>query len=76
MNSRAAACLDDIYDRLQWAGEEYILEELEDELGGFKKAVQFFPVKLCTGQAMCTDTGTIIPENQVRKFTVQQMPNS
>ena len=37
MNSRAAACLDDIYDRLQWAGEEYILEELEDELGGLKK---------------------------------------
>lgn len=37
MNSHAAACLDDIYDRLQWAGEEYILEELEDELKGLKK---------------------------------------
>lgn len=33
MNSRVAACLDDTYDRLQWAGEEYILEELEDEIG-------------------------------------------
>lgn len=38
MNSRAAAALDDVYDRLQWAGEEYILEELNDEVGGLKKA--------------------------------------
>lgn len=38
MNSRAAAALDDVYDRLQWAGEEYILEELDDETGGLKKS--------------------------------------
>lgn len=38
MNSRAAAALDDVYDRLQWAGEEYILEELDDEVCGLKKA--------------------------------------
>lgn len=38
MNSRAAACLDSSYDRLQWAGEEYILEELKDEIGGLKPA--------------------------------------
>lgn len=38
MNSRTAAALDDTYDRLQWAGEEYILEELNDEVGGLKKA--------------------------------------
>ena len=38
MNSRTAAALDDTYDRLQWAGEEYILEELNDEIGGLKKA--------------------------------------
>lgn len=38
MNSRAAAALDDTYDRLQWAGEEYILEELDEELNGLKKA--------------------------------------
>lgn len=37
MNSRTAAALDDIYDRLQWAGEEYILEELNEEVGGLKK---------------------------------------
>lgn len=38
MNSKAAAALDDVYDRLQWAGEEYILEELDDEVNGLKKA--------------------------------------
>lgn len=38
MESKTAAALDDIYDRLQWAGEEYILEELNDEVGGLKKA--------------------------------------
>lgn len=38
MNSRTAAALDDIYDRLQWAGEEYILEELDEEVRGLKKA--------------------------------------
>ncbi len=38
MNSRTAAALDDVYDRLQWAGEEYILEELDDEASGLKKA--------------------------------------
>lgn len=38
MNSRSAAALDDVYDRLQWAGEEYILEELDEEAHGLKKA--------------------------------------
>lgn len=38
MNSKTAASLDESYDRLQWAGEEYILEELIDETGGLKKA--------------------------------------
>lgn len=38
MNSKAAVGLDDVYDRLQWAGEEYILEELDEETGGLKKA--------------------------------------
>lgn len=37
MNSRTAEALDDVYDRLQWAGEEYILEELEEETGGLKR---------------------------------------
>ena len=38
MRSRTAAALDDVYDRLQWAGEEYILEELDDEVGGLRKS--------------------------------------
>lgn len=38
MNSQTAACLDDSYDRLHWAGEEYILEELDEEAHGLKKA--------------------------------------
>lgn len=38
MNSRTAAALDDVYDRLQWAGEEYILDELNDEVRGLRKA--------------------------------------
>lgn len=38
MNSRVAMALDDTYDRLQWAGEEYVLEELEEEVGGLKKS--------------------------------------
>ncbi|MDE5597787.1 MAG: hypothetical protein K2J04_08135, partial [Lachnospiraceae bacterium] len=38
MNSKTAAALDDVYDRLQWAGEEYILEELAEEVHGLKKA--------------------------------------
>ncbi len=38
MNSRSAAALDDVYDRLQWAGEEYILEELDEEAHGLKRA--------------------------------------
>lgn len=42
MNSRAAAALDDTYDRLQWAGEEYILEELDEEVGGLQKAGTIF----------------------------------
>ena len=37
MNSKTAAALDESYDRLQWAGEEYILEELIDEVGNLKK---------------------------------------
>lgn len=38
MNSKTAAALDDVYDRLQWAGEEYILEELADEVHGLEPA--------------------------------------
>lgn len=46
MNSRAAAALDDVYDRLQWAGEEYILEELEETPGGLKKAGEAYAAEV------------------------------
>ena len=46
MNSRSAAALDDVYDRLQWAGEEYILEELNDEAGGLAKAGAVYPLEV------------------------------
>ncbi|MCI8364357.1 MAG: hypothetical protein HFG34_05345 [Eubacterium sp.] len=46
MNSKTAASLDDVYDRLQWAGEEYILEELNDEVNGLKKAGTTYTVEV------------------------------
>ena len=46
MNSKTAAALDDVYDRLQWAGEEYILEELNDEVGGLKKAGEVYSTEI------------------------------
>lgn len=33
MDSEVAASLDQTYDRMQWAGEEYLLEELSAEAG-------------------------------------------
>lgn len=42
MNSQAADALDDTYDRLQWAGEEYILEELNEEVHGLKKMGEIY----------------------------------
>ena len=46
MNSRTVAALDNVYDRLQWAGEEYILEELDDETGGLKKAGETYSMEV------------------------------
>lgn len=46
MNSRTAAALDDTYDRLQWAGEEYILEELEEEAGGLMKSGTVYSIEV------------------------------
>ena len=46
MNSRAAHALDDTYDRLQWAGEEYILEELDEEVNGLKKAGETYSIEV------------------------------
>lgn len=46
MNSKTAAALDDVYDRLQWAGEEYILEELNDEVSGLKTAGTTYTIEV------------------------------
>lgn len=46
MNSHAATALDDTYDRLQWAGEEYILEELNEEANGLKMAGETYPIEV------------------------------
>lgn len=38
MNSETAKALDSTYNRMQWAGEEYLLEEVIDSAGDlFKK---------------------------------------
>lgn len=37
MKSDVAKRLDSDFDHLQWAGEEYNLEQLNDEVGGLKK---------------------------------------
>ena len=46
LTSRCAAALDDIYDRLQWAGEEYILEELNDEVKGLAQSQNQFSTEV------------------------------
>lgn len=38
MNSRTAGALDESYDRIQWAGEYYIMEEFSDEMQGLPSA--------------------------------------
>lgn len=43
MCSQTAAYFDLPYDRLQWAGEEYILEEIVDEAGSLPKTEHFYP---------------------------------
>lgn len=42
MNSNTAKKLDDSYDRLQWSGEEYILEELIDEVKKVNKSNEVY----------------------------------
>lgn len=72
MNSKTASFLDDIYDRMQWAGEEYILEELNDEVNGLKKQALPLTPRSCTGSATHTGTGITIQEKAADRFTEQQ----
>lgn len=41
MNSKTARNYDSDYSHEQWAGEAYLLEQLEDEAGGFPKGPVF-----------------------------------
>lgn len=43
MNSQTAAAFDRPYDRMQWTGEEYLLENLLDEVGGLEVTNRLFP---------------------------------
>ena len=42
MKSQTAEMLDSSYDRLQWSGEEYILLNLEEEVGSIEIAGELF----------------------------------
>ena len=47
MKSAKAKALDSTYNRIQWAGEEYLLEEVIDEAGDrFKKPGEVYSEKL------------------------------
>lgn len=64
MNSKTAAASDETYDLLQWAGEEYILEELNEEIGGLPKII----TKLCIGRVIPTAIGGTILAKAVNRF--------
>ena len=47
MKSATAKALDSTYNRMQWAGEEYLLEEVIDEAGGrFEKQGEVYTEEL------------------------------
>ena len=47
MKSATAKALDSTYNRMQWAGEEYLLEEIIDEAGDrFKKSGEVYAERL------------------------------
>ena len=47
MKSNTAKALDSTYNRMQWAGEEYLLEEVSDEAGDrFKKPGEVYSDEL------------------------------
>ena len=47
MKSATAKALDSTYNRMQWAGEEYLLEEVIDEAGdGFEKQGEVYAEEL------------------------------
>ncbi len=60
MKSRVAEGLDSVYNRMQWAGEEYLLDETVDESGGsITPSASPLGRISSTGWATYTATGTI-----------------
>lgn len=46
MGSFVAKCLDSPYNRMQWAGEEYLLDEAVDEFGARMKKGEILPAEI------------------------------
>ena len=66
MTGDIAKGLDSKFNRLQWAGEEYLLAELADTAELTKR---YF-----TGRVIFTDSGTLPPGRVARKYTSKPQP--
>ena len=60
------------YDRMQWAGEEYVLENLMEEITLEKFPEIIIPEKRYTGWGMCIGIGIFIPVRAAGRFTPRQ----
>ena len=68
MNSDVARHLDSPYNKLQWMGEEYLLDELRDEKNLTQDGEKYSPdVLYWTG--ICTATGRVPVERQAAAYT-------
>ena len=69
MTSETAKALDSSYNRMQWMGEEYLLEEVLSSTGDYLPLQErFIKKKCCTGSAISIATGTITPAKAALKF--------
>lgn len=68
MNSDVARRMDSTFDFLQWAGEEYLLEELDAEAGGRPPPAPPGAASLCIGQATSIASGITLPERRAGTF--------
>ena len=75
MTSETAKALDSRYNRMQWMGEEYQLEEVLSSAGiHFPLQVRSIQKMCCTGLAISIVTGTITPAKAVRKSCGKPLP--
>lgn len=68
MRSQTAKALDSTYNRMQWAGEEYLLEEVASEAALSTKG-EVFSSDVLYGWATFIATGIITPGRAAPKFT-------